>query len=224
MHQQFKIELCNIFKSFIARKKSVDVIKGISLEFKKEKTYALTGASGSGKSTLLHLIAGLDQPTTGSVFINGVSTADLSLTERAKKVGLVFQYPYLINELSVIENVMLAGQLVGMPIKEAHKKAEELLDDVGIAETADWNIGQLSGGQRQRVTLARALINQPDFLIADELTGSVDEQTGKKIIETVFACQKKWKMGLIISTHNNAIACMMEQVYTLKDGVIKMSS
>ncbi len=221
MDQKFQIILQEINKSFNYNKSIIKVLKDVSVSFKKGHTYAITGASGSGKSTLLHLIAGLDLPTSGSVLINGVSTADLSLVDRAKQIGLVFQYPYLIKELSVLENIMLAGQLVNLPEEETKRLALAVLVDVDLEQVAEWNIGQLSGGQRQRVTLARALMNKPAFLVADELTGNVDEQTGKKILEILFSCQKKWGMGLIVSTHNNLIADMMEQVYILKDGQLK---
>ncbi len=220
MDRFFTITLSHVYKSFVQTKKTKEVIKDASLSFMQGKTYALVGVSGSGKSTLLHLIAGIDQPTSGSVFIGDVDSSQLSFIERALAVGVVFQQPYLLEELSVKENIMLAARIVGIKYDEGLSRAEFFIQEVGLDEYSNASVGELSGGQRQRVALARALVVHPPFLVADELTGNLDEQTGKAIFELLCACQKKWNMGLILSTHNEVLAACMDEVWRLHEGVV----
>lgn len=214
MKEQFELCVNGITKKF----KNITVLNGITYSFKRGTTYAITGASGSGKSTLIHILAGLDVPTKGTITFKKRQLNQLSQKERAKSIGLVFQYPYLIKELTVLENIELAGLCIGSSKSESKKRALELLSLVELQKTATWSTGQLSGGQKQRIALARALMNRPSFLFADELTGNLDHDTGLNIITLVLSYCRQWNMGLILSSHNQEISHMMDLVFTLKDG------
>lgn len=214
----------NITKSYEQGTAKIAVLKGVSVTFAQGDSYAITGISGSGKSTLIHLLAGLDKPSSGSIFFN---EQDINAFQEDKKssflnksIGLVFQYPYLIKELSILENVMIKGLIAGIPHQECANQAALLLDQVGLSSKKDSYPGQLSGGQQQRVALARALMNRPDFLLADEPTGNLDLQTGIAIIDLIVKAQKEWGMGLIISSHDEYVAQKMATVYELKDGLL----
>jgi len=202
-----------------------EVLRGIDVEFEQGQSYAITGVSGTGKSTLLHLIAGLDIPSDGNIFFNKRSLTKLNSREHMlflrRSVGLVFQSPHLIRELSVLENVMLPALIAGTKKTDAEKKAHQLLSQVGIASKAVENPSSLSGGQQQRVSIARALINEPAFLLADEPTGNVDVGTGKQIVDLLLTCQKRWGMGMIIASHDTYVAKSMKTVFVLRDGLLQ---
>ena len=165
------------------------------------------GASGSGKSTFMHLLAGLDSPTSGTITCLDTSS-------------FVTQSPFFIKELTVFENIALAGQIKKIPKKELCKKIDYLLDAVGLLETKKWQVGALSGGQQQRIALVRALVTEPTFLLADELTGNLDTTTGKIIMDLLLDFQKKYNMGLILSTHNEKIAERMQVVLEIEKGLL----
>ena len=208
-------------KEFGEGKTRIPIIKNLSLEIEQGKTYAFMGASGSGKSTLMHLIAGLDIPSSGEVFLEG---RDLSLFkdhERAQFIVLVTQTPFLVKELNVLENVELAGLVLGQSYDEIRDRALFYLSSVGLFETRGWKINALSGGQRQRVCIARALMVKPRFLCADEPTGSLDESTGQRIIDLLLTYQKEENMGLVISSHNPSISEQMGMIFTLKNGILE---
>lgn len=207
-----------LVKQFSYAGEQREILKGITQQFVQGMSYALMGASGTGKSTFMHLLAGLDQSTHGMVSYNGSSLTQLSAQQRARAVGFVFQTPVLIVELSVLENVVLAGLLGGKSQRESDLLARELLEAVGLGYAGTWQAGQLSGGQKQRVALARALMNRPAFLLADELTGNLDHETGALLIKLLFELKRSWNMGLIVSSHNPEIAAMMDLVFILKDG------
>jgi ABC-type lipoprotein export system ATPase subunit len=211
-----------IFQKFRQGEQQVIVLNNIDSIFMQEKNYAITGISGSGKSTFIHLLAGLDKPCAGNVFfndraINKFSSEELSLFLN-KSVGLVFQSPHLIGELSVIENIMLPGMIGGQNKNDCEKRAEQLLKKVGLVDKKDQKIGELSGGQQQRVAIARALFNEPAFLIADEPTGNLDLATGTAIIDLLLSCHQEWGMGLIISSHDEYVAEKMDEIYVLSEG------
>lgn len=218
--------LSNVFKNYTQGDALVHVLKGVSATFEQGKSYAVTGVSGSGKSTLIHLLAGLEVPNQGIVTYD---SQDINLLSEAKKsiflnktIGLVFQYPYLIKELTVLENVMIKGLIAHGHTKEVEQQALSLLQNVGLAQKTYSYPGQLSGGQQQRVALARALMNNPKFLLADEPTGNLDPQTAQTILDLIMQAQKEWGMGLIISSHDEYVTKKMEKIYTLKDEKLEL--
>jgi len=210
--------LQSISKQFM----QLPVLRAITQNFDQSAAYAITGFSGSGKSTLLHIIAGLEAPSNGSVFYNGQNVRQFSLKQREfffnAELGLIFQLPYLIDELSVIENAMCKGLIAGLPYDECHQKASILLNQLGIAEKSTESPRSLSGGQQQRVAIARALLMRPSFLLADEPTGNLDEVTGRAIIEILLRYHKEYGMGLIISSHDEYVIQKMDIQLVLNDG------
>jgi len=196
-------------------------VAGISLEVPAGAFVSLTGPSGSGKSTLLNLIAGLDQPDSGSVTVDGIDLGALSETAlaafRRDTVGIVFQDAPLIAELSVEANVALPGLLVGLTRRDAAARARALLRRVGLADRAASAPHELSGGQRQRVALARALINQPPLLVADEPTGNLDQRSGEQVIGLIRDAQVQGCTVLLV-THDARIAAAAQYQVRLLDG------
>ena len=221
-HAIHSINVVNVTKKFTQGGKSIEVLRGIDATFKQGSTYAITGVSGSGKSTLLQLLGGLDKPTSGEVFFDQqpLSRMHNKTSYLNTKLGFVFQFHYLIKELSVVENVMLAGLIRGDSRSEAQVRALELLELVGVAEKADMFPMKLSGGELQRVAIARALFNRPAFLVADEPTASLDSGNAELIIALFLRFQREWGMGLIICTHDDAVYTQMETVLHLHQGVL----
>ncbi len=217
-----EITVNNLKKYFMQGAIQLEVLKGISYCFKQGHTYAITGVSGTGKSTFIHLLAGLDTPSAGSVYFNNQNLASLSVDERRlflnKSVGLVFQLPYLIRELSVLENIMLKGLIAEEDIATCERKAYELLAKIDLKDKAQDRPTTLSGGQQQRVAVLRAIFNKPAFLLADEPTGNLDEQTGKIVVDLLLECNTDWGMGIIVSSHDAYVAQNMSTVFQLKDG------
>jgi lipoprotein-releasing system ATP-binding protein len=220
-----KIEINNVYKKFTTHAGEQEILCGINSYFDKQKTYAIMGSSGAGKSTLVQIIAGLQEPTMGNVRYDDRLLFDYSELQREqllnKSIGLLFQFPHFIDELNVVENVMLPAIIAGMNKSFALDITKKLLNGVGIAHMY-YNVQPrvLSGGQQQRIALARALINKPSFLIADEPTGNLDAQTSKKVIDLLIDLRKKYNMGLIISTHDEYLASEMDTVYQLINGVL----
>jgi lipoprotein-releasing system ATP-binding protein len=212
----------DISKKFIQGAQEFAVLNHINSTFVQNKSYAITGISGSGKSTLIHILAGLDTPTTGNVLFNNISLQKISAARHEqflnKSIGLVFQAPHLLKELSVIENIIIPGLISGRTRNDCEQKAVELLTKVELLHKKNSKIGELSGGQQQRIAIARALFNEPAFLIADEPTGNLDLATGKHIIDLLIACQKEWGMGIIVSSHDEYVAEKMDEVYQLHEG------
>lgn len=211
-----------VSKSFIQGPLPIMVLNEVTVTFCSDVSYAITGISGSGKSTLLHLLAGLDVPTSGTITYD---EADIFAWPESKKntflnksIGLLFQYPYLVKELSLLENVILKGLISGKTVASCTQEATELLTEVGLENRLHAYPGELSGGQQQRVALARALMNQPAFLLADEPTGNLDMQTGQMVLDLLVTLQKRWQLGLIVSTHDPIIAGSMHTIYELHHG------
>ena len=214
----------NLHKTFSNGANELAILRGITVSFDQGSSYAITGVSGSGKSTFIHLLAGLDSPTAGTVSFDGQNLATASINEKdhflQHSIGLVFQLPYLIAELSVLENVMIRGLVAGTSRAECKKRASELLEAMAMADKMLSRPLSLSGGQQQRVALARAIFSKPAFLLADEPTGSLDEHTGLNIVELLLSCQREWGMGIIVSSHDAYVARRMGTVYQLKEGIM----
>jgi ABC-type lipoprotein export system ATPase subunit len=203
----------------------ISVLDDINVTFHTGTTVAVTGASGTGKSTLLHVLAGIIKPTSGAVFYDeqtcALWTADDWQHLYTRRIGLLFQQPYLIQELTVLENVMIKGMVTGGSYAQLKDHALHLLTIAGLADKAYQVPAQLSGGQQQRVALMRALFVQPDFLLADEPTGNLDPETGERMLEVLLDCQQRWAMGIIVSTHDSYVAQRMQTVYTLEHGQLR---
>ena len=196
------------------------VLKDVSFAFEKGATCSILGPSGSGKTTLLGLCAGLDQPTAGSVRLNGVALGDIGEDERARirnqHVGFVFQNFQLIPTLTALENVTVPLELRGD--RSARKLGVELLQRVGLGDRTAHYPTQLSGGEQQRVALARAFINRPSILFADEPTGNLDSETSRKIIEIMLELHTQERTTLVLVTHDPEVAGLTEQTIRLRDG------
>jgi len=219
-----KLCIQGVEKFFLHAGTRVEILKKTTVLFQQGMSYAIMGASGVGKSTLMHILSGLELPSAGSVLFNGHTISELAADEKFvflnQSIGLVFQQPYLIRELSVLENVMVPGLLSGQSSAECKDRAQELLVQVDLASKRTSKVSTLSGGQQQRVALARALFNRPQFLLADEPTGSLDFNTGKLIVELLCKFQQEYGMGIIVSTHDMHVASAMNQIYYLEDGYL----
>ncbi len=219
------LESRGVKKSYVQGTISTEVLHGVDARFVQGKTYAITGVSGSGKSTFMHLLAGLDTPDQGAVLFDGRPLSSFSQQEKEHflnfSIGLAFQAPYLIQELSVIENVILKGMIAGTEKEHCIEQAQELLRRVGLEHKDQAHVSSLSGGQQQRVALARALFNKPAFFLADEPTGNLDHETAKLVIGVLLECQRDWSMGLIVSSHDPYVAQTMHEIFHMSDGVLK---
>lgn len=216
------LEVANLTREYVSGSVTLTVVKDISFAIPAGSTRAIVGPSGSGKSTLLGLCAGLDQPTSGEVFLNGIQLGALNEDGRARvrneSVGFVFQSFQLIPTLTALENVMVPLELRGE--SGADGQARELLGRVGLGKRLTHYPAQLSGGEQQRVGLARAFINRPKILFADEPTGNLDAETGNLVIENLFALNAAFGTALVIVTHDNELAARAEKVIRLKAGAL----
>lgn len=213
-----------IHRQFQTATATVPVLKGVNLEVKKRETVAITGASGVGKSTLLHILGGLDRPTSGEVWLHGMSLnhqSEKSLAIfRNKKIGFVFQFHYLLEDFSALENVMIPMMVAGKSKSEASDKAELLLGLVGLKDRMEHRPHQLSGGEQQRVAVARALANDPEIVLADEPSGNLDIGTGRKLHELLFELNDSQNITFLIATHNQELARNCTRTMAVVDGVL----
>ena len=212
-------------KEFPTRAESLVVLRGVSLELAAGKNLAILGPSGCGKSTLLHILGTLDRPTGGSVAIGGQNPFELdepSLADfRNRRIGFVFQDHHLLPQCTVLENVLVPTIAGGGASKEIADRARMLLDRVGLAGRLDHRPAELSGGERQRVAVARALIHRPTLLLADEPTGNLDRTTGETVGRLMLDLQKAENTMLIVVTHSERLAAMLERRMVLDEGVLK---
>lgn len=215
------IQIKNISRKFVSGKSSVNALTDINLQIKEGQFVALMGPSGSGKSTLLNIVGGLDSPTEGSILINEKDISeykDKALSAyRNNMVGFVFQEFHLEPFLTVMDNVLLPT-FFNHQSKKDREYAEKLIKEVELANKADAKITELSGGQKQRTAIARALINKPKIILADEPTGNLDLKTGETIIKLLKSMQKLHKVTLIIATHDPLIAKYAEKIIHIEDG------
>ena len=217
----------NLEKSYTLPHKIVTVLKGAHLEVDSGERVAIVGRSGAGKSTLLHLLGGLDRPQTGEIFLEGQSLYGLSPRKRtalrASRIGFVFQSYHLLPEMDVTENVMLPAMALGVLSRSAmRKRALVLLDRVGLADRATHTPLELSGGEQQRAALARALMNEPVLLLADEPTGNLDRETGTQVMEQLFGLSREGGHALIMVTHSPETAALCDRTLLLEDGLLKL--
>jgi len=205
---------------------SVSVLKGITLKIEQGKAIVIVGPSGCGKSTLLNIVGGLDHATSGQVLLDGRDLAKVDDDElariRNRQIGFVFQMHHLLPQCTVLENVLVPtlatkGQADGAALR---KEAESLLDRGGLADRMSHRPGELSGGQRQRVAVARALINKPKVLLADEPTGSLDEESSRSIAELLARLNREDGVTLVVVTHSRELACRIGHVMELRGGVL----
>ena len=222
--QEFLIEARDVHKTYRIGRRSLEVLRGVSLQMRRGDFLALRGASGAGKSTLLHLLGGLDAANAGEIWFSGKNVARMSGLARArwrnKKVGFIFQAYLLLPELDALENVCLPARMGRMDAAAAEARGRELLERVGLGERLDHKPYELSGGEQQRVALARALINSPEVILADEPTGNLDSHTGEEIMDLLCALRAEKNATLLIATHDSKIAARAPKVVTLLDGVI----
>jgi ABC-type lipoprotein export system ATPase subunit len=214
-------------KTYVIGKRTLDVLRGVDVEIARGDFVALRGASGTGKSTLLHLIGGLDTPNAGEIFFAGQNVSKFSEGELANfrnhRVGFVFQAYHLFPELTALENVGLPARVARISMKTVVKRATELLVRVGLQDRLDHKPSELSGGEQQRVAVARALINEPELLLADEPTGNLDSHTGAEIMELLKTLQAEKQTTLIIATHDEKVAARAQRVVQLADGLVQSS-
>ena len=214
------IQATGIHKSY----GSLEVLKGIDLHIAKREIVSIVGASGAGKSTLLHIIGTLDKADRGQLLIDGTEVNKLNDTElaafRNQKIGFVFQFHHLLPEFTALENICIPAYIGGMAKKEAMEKAEKLLDYLNLSARKDHKPSQLSGGEQQRVAVARALINQPAVVLADEPSGNLDSKSAEELHKLFFRLRDEMNQTFVIVTHNPTLAAMSDRTITIKDGRI----
>src|SRR5436190_411753 len=215
----------NVSKSFPTRSEPLVVLREVSLSFSSGENAAILGPSGSGKSTLLHILGALDSPTSGSVTLRGENPFALDEPGLAKfrnhNLGFIFQDHHLLPQLTVLENVLIPALAAGRPSSEQVSRAKDLIQRVGLAERADHRPAELSGGERQRAGVARALLLKPLLLLADEPTGNLDRTTASGIGSLLLDLQKEEQTILVVVTHSQELAILMQKRYELDDGRLK---
>ncbi|MBU4484390.1 ABC transporter ATP-binding protein [bacterium] len=219
------IKAHNISKSYTTDSQKLNVLNELSLQMEKGEFLGIFGASGTGKSTLLHILGGLDAPDKGQVFVdehNIYSFSDKKLAKfRNMDVGFVFQFYHLLPEFTALENVMLPLLVANKSKKEAKAIAQETLAQVGLDDRMSHYPHELSGGEQQRVALARAIVMKPSIILADEPTGNLDQENGKKIINLLHDINKKHNMTVVMVTHNPELTKNMTRILRLKDGKLQ---
>jgi len=224
MSENNVVRVRDLIKNYLSGTETLRILRGISFEVERGSTVAVSGQSGSGKSTLLNIIGGLDRFDSGSVEvagtdISGLSESGLSLY-RQRRIGFIFQFHYLLKDFTALENVMLPAYMTGMRKKEAMEKARLLLADMKLDDRKGHFPSQLSGGERQRVAVARAMVNDPDIILADEPTGNLDPRNSAMVAELLYAGAEKWGKTLIVVTHDETVAGRAKIRYTLENGLL----
>ena len=206
---------------------SLEVLKGVDLDISKGEIVSIVGASGAGKSTLLHILGTLDRPDQGQLSLNGENLMQLkgdALAEfRNSRIGFVFQFHNLLPEFTALENICIPGFIQGREEKELNKRAEELGEILGIRHRLDHKPSELSGGEQQRVAVARALINNPDLVFADEPSGNLDTSNARALHDLFFKLRDTYNLSFVLVTHNEELAAMADRKVVMKDGRIEGS-
>jgi len=215
------IKATNIHKSY----GDLHVLKGIDLTVEKGEIISIVGKSGAGKSTLLHILGTLDLPDKGSLELNNTNVSNLSQKEMArfrnKNIGFIFQFHHLLNEFTAEENVAIPAFIAGEPKQKSLNRAKELLDYLGLAERITHKPNELSGGEQQRVAVARALMNDPFVVFADEPSGNLDKATSNDLHNLLFKLRDEMNQTFVIVTHNEELASLSDRTITMEDGLIR---
>ncbi len=202
----------------------LEVLKGVTISFAQGEIVAIVGQSGAGKSTLVHLLGLLDKPSEGEILFDGKNVMQYSDEQLSKvrneNIGFVFQFHHLLPEFSAMENVLMPSLIAGKNVKESRVRASSLLDDVGMSERADHKPSELSGGEQQRVAVARALMNSPKIVFADEPSGNLDSENAEKLHNLLFELRSKHNQTFVIVTHNKELAKRADRIVTLANGQI----
>jgi lipoprotein-releasing system ATP-binding protein len=218
------IQISNLYKSFPMGGQELTVLKGINLEIARGTMLAIVGASGAGKSTLLHIIGTLDRPTSGTVTFEGQDLFKLSDQRQAefrnRRIGFVFQFHHLLPEFTAIENVCLPAYIQNRPATETREEAVSLLKEVGLEARLHHKPGELSGGEQQRVAVARALMQRPDVVLADEPTGNLDTHTGEALFGLLRTLNRDRGITFVIVTHNEKLSAQTDRIIHMEDGLI----
>jgi putative ABC transport system ATP-binding protein len=222
---EYIVETVNLRKTYMSGGRPLEVLKGVDLKVEYGEFVAIMGPSGSGKSTLLNMIGALDSPTSGDVFINDTNISKLNDNQKAdlrnREIGFIFQFFNLIPRMDAQGNVELPMAIAGKSRGDRHKRAKELLELVGLGDRADHKPSQLSGGEQQRVAIARALANEPNILLADEVTGNLDSRTGSEIMHLLRNLNEEEGKTFILITHDPAVGQQTDRLISFKDGVIE---
>ena len=217
-----------LIKNYTSGTETLNILRGIDLDLEQGGSIAVSGQSGSGKSTFLNIIGGLDRSDSGTVEVMGTditlfSEAELS-SYRQRCIGFIFQFHYLLKDFTALENVMLPAYMTGMQKKAAVEKARHLLADMMMEDRTGHYPSQLSGGERQRVAVARAMVNDPDIILADEPTGNLDPKNSEMVAELLFTGTEKWGKTLIVVTHDESLAARAKIRYTLEHGFLSSAA
>lgn len=216
------IEIKGIKKSF----GKLEVLKGIDLHINKGEVVSIVGPSGAGKTTLLQIVGTLDNADNGTVIIDGIDTSNMKQKElaefRNKHIGFVFQFHQLLPEFTAIENIMIPAFIGGMPKKDAKARATELLEFMGLTDRAHHKPNELSGGEKQRVAVARALVNSPAVILADEPSGSLDSKNKEELHQLFFDLREKYGQTFVIVTHDEQLANITDRTIKMRDGLLDL--
>ncbi|MFH1700707.1 MAG: ABC transporter ATP-binding protein [Candidatus Zixiibacteriota bacterium] len=212
-----------IYRGFDTPQGRIEVLRGVSLNLSRGEMVSVLGASGVGKTTLLQILGGLDRPDSGDVYFGDLSFSTFSESKlasfRNRHIGFVFQFHYLMSEFSALENVMMPALIAGTSRAQATERAELLLGDVGLKDRMTHLPNELSGGEQQRVAVARALTMEPDLVLADEPSGNLDVDTGRKLHELLLNLNRTRKISFIIATHNQHLAAITDRMVKMENGM-----
>jgi lipoprotein-releasing system ATP-binding protein len=218
------IQITDLHKSFIMGSQELTVLKGIDLEIPRGQMVAIVGASGAGKSTMLHIMGMLDRPTKGTVYFDNQDLFQMSEAQQAefrnRRIGFVFQFHHLLPEFTALENACMPALIQRRPLEEVEQEATTLLQEVGLGQRLHHKPGELSGGEQQRVAVARALLQKPDLVLADEPTGNLDTHTGESLFGLLRDLNRTRKTTFVIVTHNDKLSAQSDRIIHMQDGMI----